>query len=205
MTHPSFFALDSHALDPKPGEVESHVASCTRCQAHLAALRAQSPLPPGIAGLPAPEQVAPWWRVLALAFAAAAIILAVVAFSTREQPQLLTAKGTPTAALWLNRAGKSSIWNGEPIHAGDSVRIEVVLAGFTHVTVFDENTRQVLYEAVISEGSTSLTPAWEFDGKSPSESLRVVLSRAPASFGAKCENAPESFCTRFVLTRANQE
>lgn len=202
MTHPSFFALDAHALDPRPGEVETHLSSCTQCQAHVSALRIQSPFPEKLRELPGPNVGAPWWRFLALAFAAAAVILAVVVFSRGAPPPLLTAKGTPTAALWLNRAGKSSLWNGEPIHAGDSVRIEVAPAGFTHVTVFDENTRQVLYEARIPEETTSLTPAWEFDGQAEREALRVVLSRGSVRFEGNCESSSVSYCARFVLSRA---
>ena len=200
MSHPSFFALDAYVVDPRSGEVETHVKSCQVCAAHVAAVRMPVPLPPQLEGLKAPER-APWWRFAALGFAAATVMFSVGLVLTREQVQELTAKGTPAAALWLNRDGKVIQWNGQPVHAGDSVRIEVAPAGFTHVTVFDENTKQVLYEARVPEGPPTLTPAWEFDGRSPSESLRVVISRGPVGFEPTCASSADSFCTRFTLHR----
>jgi hypothetical protein len=206
MTHPSFFALDAYGVDPRAGDVEVHVKSCQQCQAHLAAVRMPVPFPASLQGLQqdSPKQ-APWWRFVALGFAAACVLFTVGYLATRERPQLLTAKGTPAAALWLNRGGKVIAWNGQPVIAGDAVRIEVAPAGFTHVTVFDENTKQVLYEARVPEGAPTLTPAWEFDGQAPSESLRVVLSRGPVGVdalqSATCSTDAASHCTRFTLHR----
>ena len=98
-------------------------------------------------------------------------------------------------------------WNGQAVRAGDSVRIEVAPAGFTHVTVFDEHTRQVLYEARVPDDAPSLTPAWQLDGEAPSESLRVVLSHGPvdavALQSSTCTRGADSLCTRFTLTRAS--
>jgi hypothetical protein len=205
--HPSLFALDAHALDPRKGEVQTHLDECPQCQAHLAALRVSTPFPAKLKGLQAasPQSVSPWWRVLALGLAAAAVLLTIGSLSTRDQPQLITAKGAPAAALWLHRDGKVLAWNGQPVHTGDAVRIEVAPAGFTHVTVFDEHTRQVLYEAVVPDGAPALTPAWQFDGQSPSESLRVILSRGPVGAdtleSAPCTTEADSHCTRFTLLR----
>lgn len=206
MTHPSFFALDAQVLAPQEGEVKAHLATCAQCQAHLAALRVVTPPPPMLEGLHPPRPAAPaWWRFVALGFAAA-VLLTLGAFATRPQPQRFTAKGTPTAALWINHGGKVTAWKGQQVHAGDAVRIEVAPAGFTHLTVYDEHTRQVLYEAVVPEGTPTLTPAWEFDGQASSEALRVVLSRAPVSTevleAPGCAPSVDSHCTRFTLQLA---
>lgn len=198
MTHPSFFALDGHALDPRSGEVATHLATCAQCQAHVAALRVAAPFPAQLASLPTKAAPA-WGRFLTLGVAAAAVLLGVAWVSKREPSPQFTAKGTPTAALWVSREGKVVAWNGQPLHVGDAVRIEVAPAGFTHVTVFDEHTQQVLYEAQIPDASPTLTPAWQFDGKSPSESLRVVLSREAVDFGTPCVTNTDSHCTRFPL------
>ncbi len=207
MTHPSFFALDSHALDPQPGEVKTHLESCSQCQAHVAALKVTSPLPSKLEGLVSDQPAAsPWWRFVALGLATAAVILSAGYGATREPPQLITAKGTPAAALWLHREGKVIVWNGQPMLAGDAVRIEVAPAGFTHVTVYDEHTRQVLYEARVADDAPTLTPAWEFDGQAASESLRVVISRGPVSPAVlqaqNCVASSEAHCFRFVLQLA---
>ncbi|MFZ5442215.1 MAG: anti-sigma factor family protein [Myxococcota bacterium] len=203
MSHPSFFALDAYGVDPRAGDVEAHVKACPQCQAHVAAVRMPAPFPPALADLKAPPPRAPWWRVVALGFATAAVLLTVGVLSTREPPSAFTAKGAPSVALWLNRGGKVVAWTGQPVVAGDAVRIEVAPAGLTHVTVVDEHTRQVLYEAEVPDGAPTFTPAWAFDGQSPSESLRVVLSRGPVSAEALSSEtcAPDAHCTRFTLYR----
>lgn len=204
MNHPSFFALDAYVLSPGSGEVEAHLKSCAQCQAHVASLKVQTPMPPKVGALEAPpKRSTPWWP---LVFAAAAVLIGVVYFGAREQPGLITAKGTPAAALWLKREGKAVVWNGQPVSPGDSLRFEVAPAGFTHVTVYDEHTRQVLYEARVPEGGPALTPAWQFDGEAQSESLRVVLSLVPLSVetlqAASCTRSAEAYCLQFTLTRA---
>lgn len=204
MSHPSFFALDAYGVDPRAGDVEVHLRSCQQCRAHVAAVRVPAPFPAALEGLKVTSTRRPWWRGLALGFATAAVLLTVGALVTQEPPAT-TAKGSPSAALWLNRGGKVIAWNGQDIVAGDAVRIEVAPAGLTHVTVFDEHSRLVLYEAQVPDGAPTLTPAWAFDGQSASESLRVVLSRGPVSLdalsSATCAQDAELYCTRFTLLR----
>lgn len=204
MSHPSFFALDAYGVDPRPGDVEVHLRSCQQCQAHVAAVRVPAPFPAALEGLKVASARRPWWRGLALGFATAVVLLTVGPLVTQEPPAT-TAKGSPSAALWLNRGGKVIAWSGQDIVAGDAVRIEVAPAGLTHVTVFDEHAGLVLYEAQVPDGAPTLTPAWAFDGQSASESIRVVLSRGPVSLDALssplCATDAELHCTRFTLHR----
>ena len=204
MNHPSFFALDAYVLEPRAGELVSHLKTCAQCQAHVASLRVQTPLPPKLASLEAPpKRRAAWWPFV---FATAAVLFSVVVISLRAPEELITAKGTPATALWLNRDGKVIVWNGQPVHAGDALRFEIAPAGFTHVTVYDEHTQLVLYEARVPDGPPTLTPAWQLDGKTPTESLRVVLSRGPVTVQAlqavSCTSSGETYCIRFALSRA---
>jgi hypothetical protein len=204
MTHPSFFALDAYVLDPRGGDVATHVQSCAQCQAHVAAAKVAVPFPDALVGLePRTERVPTWWRWLALGLAAAVVLISVAWFATRTPAPQFAAKGTPAAALWLQREGKVTAWTGQPVRDGDTVRFELVPAGLNHVTVFDETTHEVLYEAQVPEGST-FTPAWQFDGAPSSESLRVVFSHGPVtaqSLEATCTTDASSHCARFTLTR----
>lgn len=207
MSHPSFFALDAWGLDPRAGDVDAHVRACPQCQAHVAAMRMPAPFPPALAELqPRPPKPARW-RWLTLGFATAVVLFTVGTLTLRELPPV-TAKGSPGVVLWLNRNGKVIAWNGQPVIAGDAVRLEVAPAGLTRVTVFDEQARQVLYEAEVPDGAPTLTPAWAFDGQSPTESLRVVLSRKPVSLDAlsapACTTDADAHCTRFTLHRESR-
>jgi len=204
MNHPSFFALDAYVLEPRPGAVEAHLKTCAQCGAHVASLRVQTPIPPQVMSLEArPRRRARWWG---LVFASATVVLSVAVLSLRGPTERITAKGSPSVALWLNRDGKVIVWNGQPVKAGDALRFEIAPAGFTHVTVFDEHTRQVLYEAQVPEGPLTLTPAWQLDGQAQRESLRVVLSRGPRSVdslqSAACTSDAEAHCVEFTLTQA---
>lgn len=202
MNHPSSFALDSYVVDPRSGDVDAHVRSCPQCQAHVAAARVAVPFPPALKGL-GPAKPTPWWRFVVPALAAAGVVMS-VGYFVKSEPGSITAKGLPAAAVWLNRGGKVVAWNGQPLRAGDTVRIEVAPAGFTHVTVFDEKTREVLYEARVPGDAPTLTPAWQLDAAPGSESLRVVISNSPvdqARLEASCRVEPASYCTRFTLPR----
>ena len=203
MNHPSYFALDSYLVDPRGEDVDVHVKSCQQCQAHVAAARVAVPFPAGLKGL-APAKPRPWWRLAVPALAALGVAISVGYFVKIDQPGNITAKGTPAAAVWLNRGGKVVAWNGQPLRAGDTVRIEVAPAGFTHFTVFDEKSRQVLYDAHVPGDAPTLSPAWQLDAEPGSESLRVVLSNAPVDekqLIGGCGVETSSYCTRFTLPR----
>lgn len=208
-SHPSFFALDAHALGAGEPGVAEHVAGCQVCAAHVAAARVASPLPPAIASLERPAAASPWsgWRSFGFAFAAlAAALLVTVLVREPQRGDETTAKGLPAARLWWKHGEKTAEWRGEKLVAGDAVRVEVAPAGFARVTVFDEQSGEVLYDARVDGGAPVLTPAWSLDGRAPAEKLRVVLSRAadkePPAPGTACGGANDAWCTQFTLELA---
>lgn len=194
--HPSFLALDRHALGASTPEIASHVGACSVCRAHLDALLVASPIPPRVLELRAPT---PWWRErwlqVLVPVAAAALIIVLI---SRTPADAVRAKGTPTAIAWVKRGDEVSQWKGAPLAVGDSVRFQVAPEGLSRVTVIDGTTKSVLYEALVKE--TTTTPAWTLDGTPGGEVVWVVLSNdvvTPAIIDA-CEGAAV-WCRRFDL------
>lgn len=205
MNHPSFLALDGFALEPRAGAVQAHVDACSRCRAHVEAVRVAAPFPVALEALP-PRRPRWAWRP-ALAFGglvAAAFAVGIVTMAT-PSTTTVTAKGTPEVVVWLNRGGVVTKWAGQPLRAKDAVRFEVAPAGFDTVTVYDEVAQTVLHTAAIAPHGTSLTPAWAFDGEAEAERLRVIVSRGaapPAALQAgPCTAQRDLLCFRFELRR----
>ncbi|MER2565395.1 MAG: hypothetical protein ABTQ32_32015 [Myxococcaceae bacterium] len=195
--HPSFLALDRHALGASTAEVATHVAACPTCRAHLDALLVPAPLPPRVLELrPSP----PWWRVrwVQVLLPVAAALVLVVAFWSRAPSEEVRAKGTPTAIAWVKRGDDVSPWKGAPLVVGDSVRFQVAPEGLSRVTVIDGTTKTVLYEALVKE--TTTTPAWTLDGTPGGDVVWVVLSNdvVTPSIIERCEGAAV-WCRRFDL------
>lgn len=194
--HPSFLALDRHALGASMPEVAAHVGACSVCRAHLDALSVPAPLPPRVLELRPP---APWWkqRWLQVLLPVAAALLIIVLIN-RAPGDEVRAKGTPTAIAWVKRGDEVSVWKGAPLAVGDSVRFQVAPEGLSRVTVIDGTTKTVLYEALVKE--TTTTPAWTLDGTPGGDVVWVVLSNdvvTPAIIEA-CEGAAV-WCRRFDL------
>ncbi|MCG8420768.1 MAG: hypothetical protein MJE77_22840 [Proteobacteria bacterium] len=103
------------------------------------------------------------------------------------------AKGAEAVGLYIKRAGRVSLWDGSsPVMPGDSLRLKVVPGGFTRVAVFSpdpaakrsERALIELYAGAVEPGRGHLIPAaWKVDRAVGSETLIVVLSRAPLSPG----------------------
>lgn len=208
MNHPSFFALDAFAVDPREGDVQQHLMSCPQCRAHVEAVRVPALFPEALAALPRPART--WARRPVIAFgglvaAAAALAIGLVSSFAPSEHAGLTAKGSPEVVVWLNRQGTVMKWSGQPLRAKDAVRLEVAPAGLDTITVFDEVSRTTLYSAAIPPTGTSLTPAWAFDGESEAERLRVVVSRGPVPpdtlTAAQCTAQRGLLCVRFELRR----
>ncbi|MBM4784457.1 MAG: hypothetical protein GQE15_42880 [Archangiaceae bacterium] len=194
--HPSFLALDRHALGASTPEVAAHVGACSVCRAHLDAVSVAAPIPPRVLGL---RPSAPWWkqRWFQVLLPVAAALVMVVLISARPADEL-RAKGPPTAIAWVKRGDDVSQWKGAPLTVGDSVRFQVAPEGLSRVTVIDGTTRTVLYEALVKE--TTMTPAWTLDGTPGGDVVWVVLSNdvvTPAIIEA-CDGVAV-WCRRFDL------
>lgn len=194
--HPSFLALDRHALGASTAEVATHVAVCSVCRAHLDAVSIAAPIPPRVLELGASP---PWWRARWLpVLLPVAVALLIIVLINRSPADEVRAKGTPTAIAWVKRGDDVSVWKGAPLAVGDSVRFQVAPEGLNRVTVIDGTTKTVLYEALVKE--TTTTPAWTLDGTPGGDVVWVVLSNdvvTPAIIEA-CEGAAV-WCRRFDL------
>lgn len=214
--HPSFLALDRHALGEPTADVILHVAQCAECRAHVEAARVASPIPARVLELvPTPVPRIRWWRSpwvrrgIPLAIACA-IPIAVVGsvgvgqyVARREHlvqrhPSVVNVKGTPTAVAWVKHGDTVTLWRGTPLEPGDAVRFQVVMEHFTRLTVVDATSKSVLYEAVVTKETT--TPAWTLDGSPGGDVVWVVLSNeavTPAIVDA-CDGVAV-WCRRFDL------
>ncbi|MDP1916901.1 MAG: hypothetical protein Q8L14_11670 [Myxococcales bacterium] len=207
--HPSFLALDRHALGEPTADVILHVAGCLTCRAHVEAVMVAAPIPARVLELrqaPAPR----WWRapwlrlavplylVLAIPFAAATHWAVGRYVAKQHTRTAFTVKGAPTAAAWVKRGDTVTLWRGEPLGPGDAVRFQVVLEHFTRVTVIDATSKTVLYEAAVTKETT--TPAWTLDAAPGGDVVWVVLSNeavTPAIVDT-CDGG-SVWCRRFEL------
>lgn len=197
--HPSFLALDRHALGDSTPVVTAHLSGCGECRAHVEAAMVAAPIPTRVLELRPPLRVA-WWElrwVQVLLPLAATAVLAVVLIN-REPADDVRAKGSPTAIAWVKRGDDVSRWTGSPLLPGDAVRFQVAVEHFTRVTVIDATSKTVLYEAVVTKETT--TPAWTLDASPGGDVVWVVLSNeavTPAIVDT-CDGV-SVWCRRFDL------
>lgn len=197
--HPSFLALDRHALGDATPAVTSHLTVCADCRAHVEAVMVASPIPARVMDLrqaPAPR----WWElrwIQVLIPLVATAVLAVVLIN-RAPADEVRAKGSPTAIAWVKRGEDVSRWTGTPLVPGDAVRFQVAVEHFTRLTVIDATSKTVLYEAVVSNETT--TPAWTLDASPGGDVVWVVLSNEPVTPAIvdTCDGV-SVWCRRFDL------
>jgi hypothetical protein len=171
MSHPSFFALDQHALLPN-SDIAAHLASCESCRAHVASVQQTLPIPGWLSQKP---RRAPWLRWLAVAPVLALLAIFVVPSST--QP-----KGAPGVTVWVRSGQDVSRWDGaKSLHPGDAVRLELSGLGYPHGTVVGRDGK-VLFHAP-EPGKATMTPAWELDTEPGDETLTVIYSHEPLAAG----------------------
>ena len=236
--HPSYLELDRFALGvPTQETTAAHVAACAACQSHLASLAYVAPasgltLAAGAgeaASLPSNQasvahgkatSVEPCPRPLsgrrrftwaATGFALAATVGLAWLGNQGEVARYDTAKGAPSTAVHVKHQERVTLWDGSPLAAGDSVRIEVAPEEFEYVAVFsleDDDRLVELYAGrVKTHASTLLPKAWKLDDTAEPERLAVFLSHARLSVRAaeillRRRDPHEVWVERITLTRS---
>lgn len=182
--HPSFLQLDAYAVEGR-GAVGLHTETCERCRQYVDALRAPQAVPDWVRSLPKRgSRFARWFPVLggagALVTAAIAAFLIATPRSDPSPAQTLAAKGSgPTVIVHVKRGGQVSQWrSGEPLRAGDVLRLEVSPDGFRRVRVTSPTSsgETLLFTGNIEPGRPTLLPlGLQIDAESRTERLRITL------------------------------
>ena len=177
MSHPSFLALDRHALGIKVPEVEAHLPGCEQCAGHVARVSQPAPVPQSLGETVKPR---PFWTLrMAWVFAPVAVMgVAVLALPGDEA----RSKGTPGLAVYVRHGSQVSRWDGKSsLAVGDALQLEVSPAGFPHLTVLQPGGT-TLYEADIDANKALLLPqSWTLDAAPGPERITVVFSYNPLS------------------------
>jgi hypothetical protein len=199
--HPSFLALDRHALGVPQPEIAAHVAGCEACRAHVAgvapvpevaawALRLEPRRPPRFAWWPR-------WRALrwgVLAFASAFVLWRAAGHFTTGANSIgadvgsyVGTKGDPVLWLYVKRGERVELWNGsDPVRPGDLLRLKVQPDRYQHISVFGRTPSPRdyvrLYDAPVASGQPTALPfSWKVDAQPGDETLLVILGPASVS------------------------
>ncbi len=183
--HPSFLQLDRAALGAEvSGETRVHLATCARCQAHLARVGEPGLVPAWVHAIDRPKR-RPWILGGAFALAAACAVVAFVLArgSKPGEAEYTTVKsGAPSYTLHVKRGDAVFAWDGvAPIRPGDHLRLEIAASGYTHLRVLAAHDAP-LYEAPIGDGVTLLPTAWTVDATPGDEVLTIVLGDEPSTW-----------------------
>jgi hypothetical protein len=185
--HPSFLQLDRLELGLDDPETARHVAGCDECRAHVG--RCQMPAPVPASTRARAERGARSTRLLTWLCGVPALIgvMALVAVEVRRGPgnDALTAKGSPSVAVYVKRGAAVRLWDGQaPLLVGDALQLKVFATGFTRVTVASLASSGIveLYSgALAARGETALPQSFIVEGDPGREVLLVVFSRAALS------------------------
>ncbi len=214
--HPSSIALDLLALGHEDTTVRAHAAQCERCRAHLAeAAPGQGPVPAWVSTAAPTKR--PRWRLAAIGgFATAAVALVVTQQHLMTDPPgrfETRAKGQPSFALYLERAGTLTLWDGKaPVATGDRLQLKVAAAGFDYlqvgVSTADGGWHSVFHGAVKPESETIVPESWVVDDADPVLHLGFLLcdGRCDATaLPAAAQQAPRDshqWWSEFTLRRS---
>ncbi len=184
--HPSYLALDSHALGASDDEIAAHVRSCPRCTSHLSQLQ-PSPVPESVLRLEGSRRL--WWpswlRLRHLAALCAVVALAAVVLPGVLRREGFAVKGSPSVAVYVKHGAAVSLWDGRArLSPGDGLQLKVAPAGFSRVTVASVAAAKIveLYAGEIDpRGETTLPRSWTVDAEPGPEVMLIVFSRAPLS------------------------
>jgi len=175
MSHPSFLALDRHALGMSDPQTAAHVETCELCAAHVRAVSGREPIPDWVVSRKRTGR-RQWVGWLALA---AAVLLAIGVYREPAPAPYVGAKGVAEVTVFVQRNGEVSVWQGEAVRPGDRVRLGIQPTDLRYVTI--QSGDETLFEGPIS-GDTDpwLVPAsWEVDGEGDSEAITVILDDGP--------------------------
>ncbi len=193
MSHPSYLALDRHALGVTSPEIEAHLRECERCRAHFDTLAQPLPEPEWLETTVGSRRSYLWIPAVALL---AAGVLAFVRIAPETTPYIGT-KGEPVVSVYVLHDGVVVPWEGEPIAVGDSLRLGVRPEGYDHVSVRSGDA--VLYaDALDGSGEILLPRSWRVDDEGSHESLVVVLDDEPIDDGPP---ASDSWQTTLTLPK----
>jgi hypothetical protein len=199
--HPSFLALDRHALGVAQPDVAAHVASCETCRARVAAPAPTAAVPAWARELPPRRRAWFLWpvstRPRAFGLAAAALACAALVWVTGGKigtpagsHDYVGTKGGPELWLYVKRDDSVALWNGsDPVIPGDLLRLKIQPDRFKHVTVFGAARTATttataggysrLYDSAIASGEPTALPfSLKVDTQPGDESLLVVLGSA---------------------------
>ncbi|MBL8953555.1 MAG: hypothetical protein JNK82_22460 [Myxococcaceae bacterium] len=183
--HPSRLQLDRLALGSPDAATASHAASCAQCGAHLKAVQVDLPVPQWVrdVGTSRPAAWLRWLRPMVAVGAMALVAFAVVGYRPASGPDI-TAKGlgTPQVQVWVNHAGKATLWSGAALVPDDAFRFEVRPGPYRHLTILElqgDRLYRVLHSAPVP--SDGLSPAWAVDADGAQEDVMLLLSNAPLS------------------------
>ncbi len=180
--HPSFFELDQLHLGHEAPRVRAHAETCPECRAHLGALEVPIAVPSWVPAAAAPRTPFSFRRLWLLAPMAAALGVGALMVRPTAPPAELESAGVkggaPAVGLYVKRGSTVLLWDGHATFApGDSVRLQIARAGFTHVRV--EGSTGVLYDAELSAAPSELLPvSWTLDAAPGPEQLWVALTDA---------------------------
>jgi hypothetical protein len=161
--HPSFFALDLHALGAAH---EPHLVDCAECQAYLAA-REVPPMSHALRERASAPRFRWAWPALTFAASAAAIVL----WAT---PPELTSKAAPAVAVYVKRSDVVAKWNGGPLRVGDALQLELASEGYAYEAVAGEH---VFYRGATSARAHAVPLSLVVDDAPGDETVSVVFSR----------------------------
>jgi hypothetical protein len=187
--HPSWLALDRHALGIAQPDVAAHLASCETCRARLPAPASTSAAPGWARQLPPRPRAWLAWAVgtrpralgLAAATFACATLVWFAAGRHNDPHGYLGTKGGPELWLYVKRGEHVALWNGtDPVVPGDLLRLKIQPDRFKHVTVFAASRKpreySRLYDGAIAPGEPKALPfSLKVDAQPGDESLIVVL------------------------------
>lgn len=191
-THPSFLALDRHALGDSPdaASIQKHLDSCDRCRAHLATVTTMPPAPAWLEGASLAPARRSGWRggIWALALSLAAASAGVVLFARGHESvvsPVITEKGGPEIAVHVKRGSAVTRWDGHSaLRVGDRLRLQIRAGGFRFVSVAVPaeagQAPRVMYAGPLAPSGATLLPlSFRVDESEALETLDVILGVRP--------------------------
>lgn len=100
-----------------------------------------------------------------------------------EQPEVEPSPSTPLVEVYVQSGGQAVVWEGQPVAAGDLLRVGVRPLDYDWITV--RSGVQTLYSAplVVEDGESLVPEGWPVDAGGEVERLVVVLSVGPPEEG----------------------